>query len=103
MNVLNRNGTELGAGKPGVGIEAKTPEELGRYLQQAMLLLKADHIGPEGRGVDYPHLASSKSFSDYVEVAAQLVDCDPSLLSEKERMSFFISIHGRLVYQIILT
>ena len=83
MNVLN-NGA--------VDTATSTPEQLGRYLQQAMLQIKADHIGADGRGVDYASLVSSKAFSEYVEVARQLVNCDLSMLAEEERMAFFISI-----------
>lgn len=89
MNVLNIGGVSGGA-EGNAAVE--TPEQLGRYLQRAMLQIKADHIGNDGRGVDYSSLASSKSFLEYIQVAGQLVTCDPIPLSEEERMAFFISI-----------
>ena len=89
MNVLNSSGV----GRAIVGsVVPDTPEELGKYLQKAMLRIKADHISMDGRGVDYASLASSKAFSEYVDVTQQLVNCDLTALSEKERMAFFISI-----------
>lgn len=88
MNVLNTIGYAPGADVA----EHKTPEELGKYLQQTMLKIKAEHIGADGHGVDYMKLTSSRLFSDYVQMANQLVNCDPTLLLEQERMAFFISI-----------
>lgn len=85
MNVLNSGGS-------GHGELVNTPEQLGRYLQKAMLQIKANHIGSDGRGVDYTALASSDAFSEYVRVAQQLVNCDLTPLSEEDRMAFFISI-----------
>ncbi len=87
MNVLNG-----GEGAVGPSAATEGPEELGRYLQQAMLRIKAEHIGADGCGVDYAALASSHAFSEYVQVARQLVNCDPTPLPEEERMAFFISI-----------
>lgn len=88
MNVLNSGCSS------GHGALLDTPEQLGRYLQKAMLQIKANHIGTDGRGVDYAALASSEAFSDYVGVARQLVNCDLTPLSEEEQMAFFISIFG---------
>lgn len=85
MNVLN-NGVVVDAAILG------TPEQLGRQLQQAMLQIKADHIGADGQGVDYASLTSSKAFSEYIKIAQQLVNCDLTVLAEEERMAFFISI-----------
>ncbi len=85
MNVLN-------SPPEGNGDESMEAEELSRGLQKVMLQLKAEHMGPEGRGVDYPQLASSKLFSEYVQIASQLVNCNPAQLSEESRMAFFISI-----------
>lgn len=72
--------------------ESETPEELSRHLQRTMLELKAGHMGPDGRGVDYQQLTSSKLFTEYVCLSSQLITCDPSQLSEESRMAFFISI-----------
>ncbi len=71
---------------------AKDPVQLSRCLQQAMLQLKADHMSPDGRGVDYAGIASGKAFADYLSLAEELIECDPTSLSEEERMAFFISI-----------
>lgn len=87
MNILN-TGRDVSGAAPAL----ETPEQLGRYLQKAMLQIKAAHIDAEGRGVDYASLASSEAFLEYVKVAEQLVKCDPSQLPEEERMAFFISI-----------
>ena len=84
MNVLNDGDTDSAG--------SQAPEQLGRHLQQAMLQIKADHIGADGRGVDYASLRSSKAFAEYVQVARQLVHCDPTALSEEAKMAFFISI-----------
>ena len=86
MNVLNRAGSE------GDSTGQRSPQDLGRYLQQAMLQIKTEHMDASGRGVDYQRLASSKLFTEYLQVAHQLVDCDPTPLSEQDRMAFFISI-----------
>lgn len=87
MNVLNTEGN-AGGNSPAL----QTPEQLGRYLQKAMLQVKASHMDSEGHGVDYAALASSEAFSQYVTVVQQLVSCDPTQLPEDERMAFFISI-----------
>ena len=89
MNILNVVGAS-DEGNP--DDEMKSPDELARYLQQAMLHIKAQHISPDGRGVDYSGLASSTPFQDYIKVANKLIKCDPSSLSEDERTAFFISI-----------
>lgn len=89
MNVLNLSGT-------GTNEEdresSRSPVELANYLQRAMLQIKAEHISPDGRGVDYSNLTKSQSFSDYVKVSHELVTSDPTPLSEDERKAFFISI-----------
>ena len=87
MNILNN----LPEGDRDEAV-SMTPEELSRYLQTKMLELKAEYMGPDGQGVDYLQLPSSKLFSEYVHLSAQLVTCDPSQLSEESRMAFFISI-----------
>ena len=84
MNILNKAVSD--------GLDQRPPEELGRYLQKAMLQIKAEHIAEDGRGVDYTKLASSELFKEYAQVARQLVNSDPGPLSEPERMAFFISI-----------
>lgn len=76
--------------KPGTAVES--PEELGRCLQRAMLLMKGEHMSGDGRGIDYTALASSESFSDYIQLAGQLENCDLTTLPQDERMAFFISI-----------
>lgn len=91
MNVLNSGGDVNG-----VVPVPETPEQLGTYLQKAMLQIKAAHMDREGRGVDYASLTSSEAFSEYVRVAQQLVNCDPTQLPEEERMAFFINIYNCL-------
>ena len=86
MNVLN-------VSEDTVSFDAcKTPEELAKCLQKSMLRLKGEHMSSDGKGVDYSSLASSDGFKEYIQVSRQLVCCDPSLLAEKEKMAFFISI-----------
>jgi hypothetical protein len=89
MDILNC-GDDSGAIAGGTAVG--TPEQLGKYLQKAMLQIKANHVGADGRGVDYSSLASSSAFLDYVNVARKLVNCDLTSLSENARMAFFISI-----------
>lgn len=76
----------------GDGAGPLSPEELSRHLQRAMLQLKSEHMDPDGRGVDYAQLRFSKHFTEYVNISSQLVNCDPTQLSEESRMAFFISI-----------
>ena len=75
-----------------------SPEELSRHLQKVMLQLKSEHMGPDGRGVDYIQLGSSKHFKEYVSISSRLVHCDPTQLSEESRMAFFISILPNLIH-----
>ena len=86
MDILNAGA----APKPGIAVES--PEELGRSLQKAMLQMKGEHMSGDGRGIDYTALVSSKSFSDYIQLAGQLENCDLTTLAQDERMAFFISI-----------
>lgn len=88
MNVLNSGDADSAV--------SGAPEQLGRHLQQAMLQVKADHIGAGGRGVDYASLRSSTAFAEYVQVSQQLVHCDPTALSEEAKMAFFINIYNCL-------
>lgn len=81
----------LNAGAPHES-PAPLPEELGRSLQKAMLQMKGEHMSGDGRGIDYAGLASSKSFSDYIQLAGQLENCDLTTLPQDQRMAFFISI-----------
>ena len=54
--------------------------------------MKGEVIAEDGSGVKYSELKSSSLFQQYKAQAAELQHLDLSTLSEKEKMTFFISI-----------
>ena len=92
MNILNLSGNSV------VADELRTPQELAKYLQSSMLQLKGSHMSTDGKGVDYAGLGSGEAFKEYLNVSGQLASCDPSSLTEKEKMAFFISILAKQTF-----
>lgn len=81
----------LNAACAGTGAR-RSPSELALELQRNMLRLKGKFMSLDGKGVDYGALVGSELFSQYQQLAAELIDCDVSALTQEERKAFFISI-----------
>ena len=77
----------------GAGTSARrSPSEVALALQRTMLRLKGKFMSSDGKGVDYGALVRSEMFSQYQQLAIELIECDISALAQQERKAFFISI-----------
>lgn len=87
-NILN-TARDSAAGAP------RPPDALSLELQRTMLRMRGEFMSPDGKGVDYTALTKSELFSQYLQLAGELVHCNISEQSQDERKAFFISIPTR--------
>ena len=79
---------------------------LSEQLEQLMKRLLSHFISDDGKFVDYEGMRASKTFAEYLEFAAQLLDIDLEiLLSGKNvsfRKAFFINLYNAMTMHAIV-
>lgn len=88
-NIILNSARDSAAGAP------RPPDALSLELQRTMLRMRGEFMSPDGKGVDYAALTKSELFSQYLQLAGELVHCNISEQSQDERKAFFISIPTR--------
>lgn len=89
LRILNSSGPDCDNASEEMGLGTL---QLSKSLQKAMLQMRGEFMGGDGRSVDYGRLATSTLFKHYAALAGRLRTCTVATLSEPQRMAFFISI-----------
>ncbi|XP_065182359.1 uncharacterized protein LOC135813068 [Sycon ciliatum] len=78
--------------------EPQSATEVAEVLRSSIVLLYNDYLSIDGRHVDYTSLASSKLFSQYEQLTAELLRLDIGKLTDNaEKIAFFINVYNALV------
>lgn len=93
LRILNSSGPDCDNASEEMGLGTL---QLSKSLQKAMLQMRGEFMGGDGRSVDYGRLATSTLFKHYAALAGRLRTCTVATLSEPQRMAFFINVYNAL-------
>ena len=87
----------------GVEPAGPPPPDLAAALRRSLTGLITSHTDADGQ-VDYPGLAASQEFRDYLALAASLRHFDPAALpGETDRKTFWLNLYNVLILHAVVT
>lgn len=94
LNLWPRNHLVLNGGDDNDTAAAAT---IGIDLRKSITALYAAHVSEDGSGVNYAALGASRELADYTKLAQRLQAVDVCVMSEEEKVAFFINTYNSLL------